>query len=293
MPSSDQQPLASVYRSGAAAAGAAARRLTRIARRVTRRTTARNVYRRAPRGAPVTGDSVPLARLLAGLEAVAVGVRAEAAEVLDGLAALQLEGAVHADVDDVLARAAVDRALAVEGPDVVVARAGLDRGLAVAGVDEVRAGAAEQHVALVGVVVARVPVAPEDVLAGAAGEPVGAVVPEQLVVERAAGLHAAAAVHDLPQDAADRRPALVADLRAAAGRLAPAAGPAVHVGGGVGAEPLGGAQGRIAAAGGRAVDARGALAAGRGVRREADGRNDQAGDGGEGREEQQAHGGSP
>src|SRR3954469_7642932 len=109
--------------------------------------------------------------LLARLEAVAVGVRAEAAEVLDRLAALEPEGAVHADVDDVLARAAVDRALAVEGPDVVVARAGLHRRLAVAGVDEVRAGAAEQHVALVGVVVARVPVAPEDILAGAAGEP--------------------------------------------------------------------------------------------------------------------------
>src|SRR3954447_385704 len=185
--------------------------------------------------------------LLARLEALAVRAPAEAAEVLDRLAAVELEGAVHADVDDVLAGAAVDRALAVEGPDVVVARAGRDRGLAVAGVDVVRAGAADEDVALVGVVVARVPVAPEDVLAGAAVELVGAVVGEQLVVGRAAGLHAAAAVEDLPQDAGDRRPAAVADLLAAAGGLAPVAVAALHVRGNDAAELLRGAGAAAAA----------------------------------------------
>src|SRR3954468_8626090 len=106
--------------------------------------------------------SAAAASLLAGLQAVALRVGAEAAEVLDDLATTQLEGAVHSDVDGVLARATVDRALAVERPDVVVAAATIDDGAPVARIDVVRAGPAAQHVTLA-VVVARVPVTPEDV----------------------------------------------------------------------------------------------------------------------------------
>ena len=58
-------------------------------------------------------------------------------EVQHLLAALQPERVVHPDARGVDAGAAVDRAVAVVGPDVVVARAGVDGGRAVARVDVV------------------------------------------------------------------------------------------------------------------------------------------------------------
>src|SRR3954449_5204221 len=215
--------------------------------------------------------------LLARLQAAAVAVGAELAEVADDLAVAQLERAVHAHSDLIAARAAVDRALAVERPDVVLAGAGDDLGRAVARVDEVVAGAAAQDVSLVLVVRVRVPVAPQDVVARAAREVVGAVVAEQLVVARAADLRAAGAVEDLPQDAGDRRPALVGDLVAAAAGLAAVARTALHPRGDVAADVDGVAAGAARAVGGRkgAIDPRRAFTAGRGVGAEADGRGDQ------------------
>src|SRR3954465_15851028 len=78
-----------------------------------------------PSGAPDRAHSKRLTRLLA----VPVRPRAELAEVADDLAVLRLEGAVLADLREVAAAGpAVDRALAVEGPDGVGARAGVDPG---------------------------------------------------------------------------------------------------------------------------------------------------------------------
>src|SRR5690349_16840527 len=71
--------------------------------------------------------------------------------VQDLLAALELEGPVHAHARGVLARPAVDRAVAVVGPDEVLAPAGPDDRRAVAGIDEVVARPADQHVLLAAV----------------------------------------------------------------------------------------------------------------------------------------------
>src|SRR5262249_19527500 len=69
-----------------------------------------------------------------------------------------------------------------------------------------------------------------DVVAGAAVELVRAVMAEQLVVVGSAGLVVAAAVEHLPEDPRDRGPAVVRDLVAAAGGLAPVAGAALDPG---------------------------------------------------------------
>jgi hypothetical protein len=105
----------------------------------------------------------------------------------------------------------------------------------VARIEPVVARAAAQDVALDRVVVSRIPVAPEDVVAAAAGERVAAVAAVELVVERAArqAVGRAAVVDDLPQDPAELRPLtgralallrveaiVVRDLLAAARRLA-------------------------------------------------------------------------
>src|SRR3954451_6754834 len=209
--------------------------------------------------------------LLARLQAAAVAVRTELAEVADDLAVAQLERAVHAHADLVAAGAAVDRAPAVERPDVVLAGAGDDLGRAVARVDVVVARAAAQDVALARVVVAGVPVAPEDVVAGAARQAVGAVVAQQLVGGRAAVLRAAPAVEHLPEHAGNGRPPLVADLGATAAGLAPVARAALHAGGDVAAEVDG-----LAAGAAQTVTAR------RGVGAEADGGRDQEGRGHQG-----------
>src|SRR3954451_5125040 len=82
--------------------------------------------------------------------------------VQDLLAALEREGAVHAHAGGVLARPAVDRAVAVVGPHEVPPCAGGDARRAVAGVDEVVARPAGEDVALAAVVVVGVPVAPQD-----------------------------------------------------------------------------------------------------------------------------------
>src|SRR6476646_2498996 len=120
--------------------------------------------------------------LLAGLQAAAVAVGAEGAEVQDALAVAHLPRAVELDAGRVLTGAAVDRAATVVGPDVVLAGAALDDGRAVAGIEPVVAGAAVEHVLLVGGVGQRIPVAPQDVVARAAEDPVRAVMAEQLVV---------------------------------------------------------------------------------------------------------------
>jgi hypothetical protein len=71
---------------------------------------------------------------------------------------------------------------------------------------------------------------PHGVAAGAAVERVGSVMPEQLVVVGAAGHRTAGRVGHLPEHARDRGPAPMADLLAAAGRLAPVARLALDVG---------------------------------------------------------------
>ncbi len=124
----------------------------------------------------------------------------------DVLAAAQPVGAVGADLRDILAWATVDCAVAVVGDDVVVARPGAHDVGPVAGIDPVHPGRADEQVVLTRVVVARIPVAPQDVLAPAAVELVGAVVAEQLVVGRAAGLDVVGGVKDLPQDPGHRGP---------------------------------------------------------------------------------------
>src|SRR5205823_14210326 len=58
----------------------------------------------------------------------------------------------------------VNRAVPVAGLDLVIDRAGVGLGLPVAGVDEVGARDPAEHVVLAGVVVGRIPVAPQDVL---------------------------------------------------------------------------------------------------------------------------------
>ena len=138
-----------------------------------------------------------------------MAVGAEGAEVQDALAVAQLPRAVELDARGVLARAAVDRAAAVVGPDVVLAGAALDDRRAVAGIEPVVARAAVEDVLLVRVVVGRVPVAPQDVVARAAEEAVRAVVAEQLVVGGAADLLAPAAVEHLPEDPGHRGPPVV------------------------------------------------------------------------------------
>src|SRR4051794_10085598 len=180
-----------------------------------------------PSGAPDRAHSKRLTRLLA----VPVRPRAELAEVADDLAVLRLEGAVLADLREVAAAGpAVDRALAVEGPDGVGARAGVDPGRPVAWVDDVVARAAAQDVALARGVAARVPVAPDDVLAGAAGDGVVAVVAEQLVVVRAAGDRVPGVIDRLGEHAVDVRPARVRDLVAAADRRVAVTPRALHAG---------------------------------------------------------------
>src|SRR4051812_48752494 len=163
------RPLACAIPDGAAAATATRESMTARRRRMS------HLHRRPPTGS--------LRREL---------------PVQDLLAALELERAVHAHPGRVPPRAAVDRAVAVVGPDEVAARARDDPGRAVAGVDEVVAGPADEDVALAAVVVGGVPVAPQDVVARAAFDAVAAMVAEQLVVGVAAGLVVVAAVEDLP-----------------------------------------------------------------------------------------------
>src|SRR5262249_50310825 len=79
--------------------------------------------------------------VLARLQAAAVAVGAERAEVQDGLAVADLVVVLEPDAGLVLARPAVDDAAAVERIDVVLARAALHFGVAVAGIDPVVAGA--------------------------------------------------------------------------------------------------------------------------------------------------------
>ena len=147
-------------------------------------------------------------RLAGRREALALAILPVRAEVADLLAALRLEVAIRAYARGVDPGTTVDRAPAVVGPDVVDARATLDDRRAVAGIEPVVARSAVEDVALRAVVADRIPVAPEDVVAAPARQLVRAVVAEQLVVERPAGLRAwrPAVLDDLPEDAAQCRP---------------------------------------------------------------------------------------
>src|SRR3954471_10747015 len=172
-----------------------------------------NLGARGPGGSlvsPMRADTTPARREVCAdaHRSVAERLVGDRLAAVDGVGAL---GAV-ADVEDVLAGAAVDRAAAEVGLDVVGAGAGVDRVAAVAGVDEVGAVAAVDAVVLRGALARRLVVAPEDVASGAAGDRVGRVAAEQLVVAVGAGQRAArVGLVDL-QDTVDGRPAGVAGL---------------------------------------------------------------------------------